>query len=288
MLHMHKDITIVFFGSFQTYSVAVLKALQSACSVTAVVTTPPKPAGRHMSLTPTKVQEYAQAHDLPVFPLASLDAIPNTMKRPDFLVVAGYGKLIPNLWLTFPTGMPVNMHPSLLPRYRGAFPAEWAILRGERETGVTLVRMSPEFDKGAMLAQVAIPIAPTDTRETLYTKLYNQGASLLIDTLPRIQKGEITPTPQPEGQYFYAKRLAREDGFVAWNKFVAGIEEKQEELAVKLRALTPWPGVWTTTPQGVRLKLTALSPTPMVQPEGKTPMPFAQFMSAKTPQEEIL
>jgi methionyl-tRNA formyltransferase len=283
---MHKDITVVFFGSFQTYSSLVLEALAREFSVTAVVTTPPKPAGRHMTLTQTRVHEYALKHTLPVFPLPSLDKVPAGMTRPHFLVVAGYGKLIPNLWLTFPTLMPVNMHPSLLPKYRGAFPAEWALLRGEKETGVTLVGMSSEFDKGDILAQTKVPISPLDTRETLYEKLYSQGASLLISTLPRIQDGDITPVSQPPGTYFYAKRITREDGFVAWDEFVPGVQEGREELALKLRALTPWPGVWTKTPKGDRVKLISLTPKPMVQPEGKTPLTFAQFINTHALQEE--
>ncbi len=283
---MHKDITIIFFGSFQDYSVTVLEALANAFTVTAVVTTPLKPAGRHMRLTPTAVATYAQKHNLPIFPLSSLDAIPKEMAPPHFLVVAGYGKLIPDLWLTFATVMPVNMHPSLIPQYRGAFPAEWAILRGELETGVTLVHMSPEFDRGDILAQITMPIGPTDTRETLYKKLYEEGAALLVSTLPGIQKGSIKPTPQPAGEYFYAKKLTREDGFVAWKEFTKGIQEQNKELATKLRALTPWPGVWTTTPKGVRVKLITLAPQVVVQPEGKTPMPFVQFIKAVTPHEE--
>jgi methionyl-tRNA formyltransferase len=265
-------INIVFFGSFQDYSVRILEALAKTFSVAAVVTTPPRPAGRHMQVTSTKVHQYAEKHGITVYPIEDLSSIPKDIQRPDFIVVAGYGKLIPDVWLTFPTVMPVNMHPSLLPEYRGAFPAEWAILRGEKETGVTLVSMTPEFDKGEILAQKRLPIDPTDTRETLYTKLYDEGAKLLIETLPHIKGGDVHPKPQPKGEYFYAKRLTREDGFVPWEEFRQKLEAKSEELDRKFRALSPWPGVWTTTPEGKRMKLVALSPNVLVQLEGGKPV----------------
>lgn len=255
---------IVFFGSFQSYSVQVFEKLIKHFSVIAVITTPPKPAGRHMELSPTEVQRFAVAHTLPVYPLESLAIIPGKIDRPDFIVVAGYGKLIPSPWLDFPKVMAMNVHPSLLPQYRGAFPAEWAILKGEKETGVTLVKMSSEFDKGEIVAQQKIPIATDDTRETLYKKLYDLGGDLLVETL----RHKITVRPQPTGDFFYARRLTREDGFVPWEEF-----KNIDSLDRKWRALTPWPGVWTTTPQGKRLKLISINPT-VVQLEGKKPTPL--------------
>jgi len=296
---------IVFFGSFQRYSVHVLAELVKHVSVTAVITTPPKPAGRHMELTPTPVQEYAQAHRIPTYPLESLSAIPKKLDRPDFLVVAGYGKLIPAVWLDFPKMMAINMHPSLLPAYRGAFPAEWAILNGEKETGVTLVKMSLEFDKGEILVQQAIPITLGDSRETLYAKLYNLGAKLLIETLPKIARGEITPRPQPAGEFFYARRLTREDGFESWEAIQQAFADARqaERIDRKFRALKPWPGLWTEveltrTHHAVgwkpktRLKILSCRLSPFtrrlslqtVQLEGKHPIPFSQFLSAYVPE----
>lgn len=251
--------TIVFFGSFQSYSVQVLEKLVKQFSVIAVITTPPKPAGRHMRLTPTHVEEFAKTKNIPVFSPEKLGVPP--VEKTDFIVVAGYGKLIPTEWLDFPKIMAINMHASLLPQYRGAFPAEWAILRGEKETGVTLVKMTSEFDKGDIIAQRSIPIKPDDTRQTLYKKLYDVGGDLLVETLPK----KITLQPQPTGDFFYSRKLTREDGFVPWEEFT-----NIQSLDRKWRALTPWPGVWTTTPQGKRLKLISLHP-PTVQLEGKKP-----------------
>lgn len=255
--------TIIFFGSFQNYSVQVLEKLRKIFSVTAVVTTPSKPAGRHMTLTPTPVAVYARKHNLALYELYELSTLPD-IPRPDFLVVAGYGKLIPPTWLHFPKNMAINMHPSLLPEYRGAMPAEWALLRAEKETGATLVKMSPEFDKGGIIAQKSIPIEMTDTRETLYSKLYDLGGNLLVETLPE----KITVRPQPTGNFFYARKLTREDGFVPWEEF-----QHIQSLDRKFRALTPWPGVWTMTPEKKRLKLISITP-PIVQLDGKKPTPL--------------
>ena len=270
--------SLVFFGSFQAYSVQVLDKLRQNFTIVGVVTTPPAPKGRHLTLAPTEVAIYAKNHKLPLFELPSLEGNPSEILRlrlpPDFLVVAGYGKLIPASWLDLPKVMAINLHQSLLPKYRGRCPAEWAILRGETETGVTLIRMTPEFDRGPLLAQASLPIAPDDTRETLYTKLYDLGADLLVKSLPQIASGHIVPHPQPAGKYFYARQITREDGFIPWADFTSQLSSASSQLALKLRALAGWPGVWTTNPSGQRLKLVSLNP-PMVQYAGQKPQPYS-------------
>lgn len=260
---------LIFFGSFQSYSVQVLDQLAKNFTITAVVTTPPAPAGRHLTLTPTEVALYAKKHKLPLYELQSLDIIPS-IDHPDFLVVAGYGKLIPTTWLDLPKIMAINLHQSLLPKYRGRCPAEWAILRGETETGITLIQMTPDFDRGPILAQATLPIDPADTRETLYKKLYALGTNLLVESLPQIASGQITARPQASDRYFYARQITREDGFIPWDEFTSQLSPSNPQLARKLRALAGWPGVWTTDPSGKRLKLVSLNPT-MVQYEGKKP-----------------
>ena len=215
-----------------------------------------------MTLTETQVALFAKSHAIPLL------TSPQHLPRPDYLVASGFGKKITNDWLTLPKKLAINMHPSLLPAYRGAFPAEWAILKGETKTGVTILRMSADFDQGDIVVQKEIAIAPDDTRETLYEKLYHLGAQMLLDEL----KNPHEPRPQPEGSYFYARRLRREDGFVPWQKF----DIYAKELDTKFRALTPWPGVWTITPKGKRLKLISLIP-PVVQFEGKTPVAWHQL-----------
>ncbi len=269
---------LIFFGSFQNYSVQILERLCRDFQVTAVITTPPAPKGRHLHLVKNEAQIYSEKHNLPCFTLDTLDNIPSDISRnpPDFIVVSGYGKLIPKIWLNHPQIMSVNMHQSLLPHYAGRCPAEWAILNGETQTGVTLIQMTEKFDSGPILAQKSLPIDPEDTRETLYRKLYAMGAEMLVSALPQIASGQIQAYSQPGGDNFYARQITRQDGFVPWEEFQHQLKTNDRQLATKLRALAGWPGVWTTDPAGKRLKLVSLSP-PLVQSEGKTPIPWRQL-----------
>lgn len=271
-------ISLIFFGSFQDYSVLVLNKLRHHPNfkISAVITTPPR-SGQRGQIQKTAVHQYCLANNLPVYPLDNLNQIPSQLSQPDFIIVAGYGQLLNDQWLNFPKIMAINLHPSLLPHYPGRFPAEWAILRGELETGVSLIKMSAKFDQGDIIAQESIPILPADTRQTLYQKLYDQGADLIIKTL----KSPPRPRPQPTGQYFYARQLTRDDGFISWEKFLD--PQNQKLLSTLYRALHPWPGVWTLTPQnlpagrqGKRLKIISLSPL-TVQLEGKKPTPWSQI-----------
>lgn len=309
---MDRLLRIIFFGSFLHYSTHVLSFLHDRFEVTAVVTTPPKPKGRHLTPTPTDVSDFARERKLPLFEPHVLDTIPESLHKPDFLVVAGFGKLIPAAWLTFPSIMPVNMHPSLLPHLRGAFPAEWAILRGEPKTGVSLVKMSEVFDKGEILTQQDHPIGPQDTRETLYRTLYDLGAKLLAEFLPKIASGDVLPKPQRQGDFFYAKRLSRDDGFIPWNIIRSAMEGNdipydQRPTTLSLvpcplsqaierasRALSGWPGVWTEIETRDRRqvkgkkRLKILSAhiegnqlvIDTVQIEGKKSVSYAQFSKA--------
>lgn len=276
--------SFIFFGSFQDYSLIVLKKLLDARRYTlnAIITTPPAPAGRHLVPTPSAVATYARQHHLPLLELDSLDQLPQ-VDRPDLIIVAGYGKLIPESWLHFAKTMAINMHPSLLPNYRGRFPAEWAILNGETQTGVTLIKMTPQFDRGPILAQAPLPIMDTDTKDTLYTKLFTLGADLLIKTLPALP--DLPVMSQPTGNYFYARKLTRADGFLPWPEFNSQLAVSARSMSEvplgdnlqldrKFRALMPWPGLWTTLPSGKRLKLVQLKPEILVQLEGKTPTPW--------------
>ena len=225
--------SVVFFGSFQNFSTKTLQKLIEShqFTINAVITTPPKPAN-HGVITKTHTHLFCEANNIPVYPLEDLNFIPETIQKPDFILVSGYGKIIPDNWLNFPKIMAINAHQSLLPNYAGRFPAQWAILNGETETGVTLIKMSAKFDKGDILAQSKINILPIDTSESLYTRLYELSAALFIETAPNINK--ITPIPQT-GSGFYARQLTKEDGYVT----------NFDNLDRKIRALNPWPSVWT-------------------------------------------
>lgn len=285
--------SILFFGSFQHYSTLILQALHQsrAVNIIGVVTTPPRPAGRKKILTPTHTHDWAQKNGIPVFAPETLDTqyrILHTLKNPpDFFVVAGYGKLLPTSWLAFPKVAAINVHFSLLPKYRGANPAEWAILLGETETGTTLIQMAEEFDTGAILSQEKITIEPEDTRETLYEKLYALGAKLAVDffsdptenlklKIENLSHRQPIKSPTPP-----AYRFTRAHGFIDWQLIEASIQGNQlneitphlsthlktawnflhssppysilhtpyaEFIARAVRALSGFPGVWTYVP----------------------------------------
>jgi len=269
-------ITILFFGSFQHYSTRTLEILSSNpdFNVIGVVTTPPRPGDKGV-ITKTHTHLYCEANNIPVFPLENLDTIPHEIQQPDFIVVAGYGKLISDLWLNFPKFMAINVHQSLLPDYAGRFPAEWAILKGESLTGVTMIKMSPAFDKGEIIAQKSIPILPTDTKEILYSELYDLIGQIAVETLPKIISGDFKLSEQV-GKGFYARQLTKDDGYVT----------EFNNLNILTRALNPWPGVWTyvTDRNNKKLVLKILSIDENNQPknvliEGKKPTIWSEISS---------
>lgn len=190
-----KPISVIFFGSFLDYSTKVLSALFNAnakndIQLLGVVTTPPKPAGRSQSLKYTDVHKFALNHNVPVFApeLLSKDTLIECtqalkIKHCDYFVTAGYGKLLPEVWLSYPSKAALNMHYSLLPKYRGANPGEWAILQKQKETGVSVIEMSQKFDTGAIVAQAQCKIENNETRETLYEKLYQLAADMIWPVL---------------------------------------------------------------------------------------------------------
>lgn len=233
-------IKIVFFGSFQDFSADVLLGLLNTdhhIEIAAVVTTPPY-QDKSGSEIKNPVQLLAQQHGLPILTPSTLDEkslqdLIRTAGAFEYFVTAGYGKLLPPSWLSQPPQGALNLHFSLLPKYRGANPAEWALLMGETTSGVTLIEMSPEFDTGKIIAQAAVDIAPNDTRETLYQKLYQLGAEVLPQMVITYaafqnqhatdpdQESDITyflpPQVQPTSPTPYAKRFKREDAFIEWS-----------------------------------------------------------------------
>lgn len=217
--------SLVFFGSFLKYSAVILEDLATSdvVRVQAVVTTPPHPDSRSKKLIPTPVHAKAQHLGLPVLTPTTLDSeslskLSDTISNaPDYLVTAGYGKLLPQEWLAFSSTAALNLHFSLLPSYRGANPAEWALLLGETTTGVTLIEMSEIFDTGAMLAQHQMKIKPVDTRESVYESLYQLGAETLANDISRYHLGKLSVQPQPtHSPTPHAQRFTRNDGFVHW------------------------------------------------------------------------
>ncbi len=280
---------IVFFGTTSD-SVFVLETLCHVSSVMcqAVVTQPPRPIGRKQIITPTPIEVWAKEHKIPVLSFAHNHKKPWLFEneqtvidalqpfKADLIISACFGQKIPIEIIRAAKYSGLNVHPSLLPRWRGADPVPWAILSGDHQTGVTIVTLEEAFDKGIIIAQQKYPITDTDTSDPLRTKLFQMGAELLINNVDnycsRKNKGKLQKTSDTP----YARRMTREDGFVPWKKF------QPELLDQKFRALSPWPGLWTLFGKK-RLKLIALKPEILVQLEGKKPVTFEQFQKAYLP-----
>lgn len=241
-----RPLRLVFMGSAEL-ACASLRALHetAAVEVLAVVTQPDKPKGRDLKPQPTPVGQLAAELQLPLHkPLkARSPEFIDTLNRlaPDLIVVVAYGQLLPQTVLDVPRFGCLNVHTSLLPKYRGAAPIQWAIHDGESETGVTLMKMDAGLDTGDMLATAVTPIHDTDDAQTLHDRLAQLGAALLIDTLPRFVAGEIVPRPQPAEGSTYARKISREDGRVDWSR-------PARDIWNQVRAFYPWPGAFTFLP----------------------------------------
>lgn len=232
---------LVFMGT-PAFAVPILKALlASEDEVVAVVTQPDKPAGRGKKLTPPPVKLLAQEHGVPVLQ-------PTKIKDPEFLtklrelapeaiVVAAYGKILPREVLEIPPKGCINVHASLLPKFRGAAPINWAIIAGESETGVTIMQMDEGMDTGDILLMEAIPIGPEETAGELHDRLAALGAKLIVEALRGLKEGRIKPEKQPEKGVSYAPMLKKEDGFLDFTL-------PAEELSRLIRGLDPWPSAY--------------------------------------------
>jgi len=209
-----------------------------------VVTQPDRPRGRGMELTASPVKQSALRLNLPVIQpekikqndefRAQLEAI-----KPDAIIIVGYGQIIPQWMLDLPPLGNINLHASLLPKYRGAAPIQWAIARGESVTGVTTMRIDAGLDTGDVLLQQEIPIDPTDTAETISPRLAATGAPLTVDTLRKLQAGALQPRPQDHSQATLAPILKKDDGRIDFSR-------SAQETFNRLRGFQPWPGAFTT------------------------------------------
>jgi methionyl-tRNA formyltransferase len=210
--------------------------------VSAVVTQPDQPKGRGLKLQPSPVKEIALHAQLPVLQPASArgENFLHELRRfePELIAVAAYGQILPTTILDLPRLGCLNVHTSLLPKYRGAAPIQWAILNGDAETGVTIMKMNAGMDTGDILSQETIPIAATDNSQTLYERLARSGAELLVKTIPDYAAGKIQPRPQPGTGVSHAPKIKKEDGRLDWT-------QPARSLWNRIRAMTPWPGAFT-------------------------------------------
>jgi len=233
---------VLFMGSPE-YAIPSLEALDAHHQVVLVVTQPDRRQGRGRKLSPPPVKELALKHGIPVWQPTSLRT-PETLARlreaqAEVYVTAAIGLLLPPEVLALPAHGCLNLHASLLPRWRGAAPISAAILHGDAETGVTLMQTDPGLDTGPIVAQARCAIGRDDTTASLTPRLAQLGADLLIETLPHWLGGEIEPQPQPQEGVTYAPRLSKDDGRIDW-------ERSADDIERMTRAYTPWPGAYTT------------------------------------------
>lgn len=233
---------VIFMGTPQ-FAVPSLEALfSSSHSVLAVVTQPDRPRGRGQRLTISPVKAVAQQYGVPILqPVTVQDTTVISQMaslHPDLLVVVAYGKILPEAILTLAPRGGINVHASLLPRYRGAAPINWAIIEGEEETGITIMQITRGMDEGDILLQRAIPILPTDTAQTLHDRLAPLGATCLMEALTQMEEGSLTPRVQDHSLATYAPRLKKEDGKIQWNR-------NARDLYNLIRGVIPWPGAYT-------------------------------------------
>jgi len=257
---------VIFIGTPE-FAVPSLEELieSDAHQVVGVVTQPDRQAGRGRRVVQSPIKQAALARDLPLFQPQSLRT-PEAMEQlaawqPDVIVVAAFGQILRQKVLDLPPNGCLNIHASLLPRWRGAAPIAAAILAGDVATGVTIMRMDAGLDTGPILAQQEEEIQPDDTRAELEERLAKAGAKLLAEKLPAYLAGDLEPRPQPEEGVTYAKRLRKEDGLLDWSRPAA-------ELDRRVRAFNPWPGAFTTL-RGQRLKV--LQTVPLLEWRGDAP-----------------
>jgi methionyl-tRNA formyltransferase len=240
---MNRPITIVFAGT-PRFAVPTLEALiHSGFDVRLAVTQPDRPSGRGLDLSASPVKESAIRHGIPV---AQPDKIKNNESfraqleglHPDAIVVVGYGRLIPQWMIDLPRFGNLNLHASLLPKYRGAAPIQWAIAQGETITGVTTMRIDAGLDTGDILLQREIAIGPDDTAGTIAPKLAEIGGQLMVETLRGLQAGTVQPHLQDNAQATLAPILNKEDGKVDFGRSAI-------EIWNRLRGFSPWPGAYT-------------------------------------------
>lgn len=250
---------VIFMGT-PAFAVPALEALlASGHQVIAVYSQPPRPKGRGQQVQKSPVQACAEAANVPVFNPLSFKKDPAAVEqfaalKADIAIVAAYGLILPETILTAPRFGCLNIHASLLPRWRGASPIQHAIWHGDAETGVTIMQMDKGLDTGAMIEKSAVAITPSTTTASLHDQLSLLGGGMVTGILDRLEKGEdLQAQPQDDSLSVYAPLLKKEDGKIDWSKDAA-------EIDCQVRALNPWPGTFTVSAKGARLKILSGQP----------------------------
>lgn len=233
----------IIFAGTPSFAKEILEhLLKSKHQVQAVLTQPDRPKGRGQSMVESPVKELAKAQGLPIYQVPNLKdpSFDEVLKSytPDLIIVVAYGLIIPKRILDLPRLGCINVHASLLPRWRGASPIQQAILAGDATTGITIMQMDPGLDTGDILKTIECPIAPTDTSQNLQDKLIPIAVKVLLETLEDFENQNISPIKQDDNQACYAPKILKQDGKIDWNQTAAQIERK-------IRAFSPWPIAFT-------------------------------------------
>lgn len=277
---------IVFFGT-PDFVIPVLTTLIGHYDVVGVVTAPDTMQGRKKVLTPSPVKQYAVDNDIAaIFTLQQFNGAMEQLQalNPDLFVVAAYGKIIPGEILAIPRFGALNIHPSLLPKYRGPSPIQSVLLQGEKETGVSLIKMDEKMDHGPLLVQETVPLSPDDTFATLHVSLFQKATEMLIPTIEGYVNGTIVPEPQNDEDATYCKRITKEDGYFAIENPPA-----PEILDRMIRAYYPWPTAWTRVRiKNQEVRIMKLLPGDFVQLEGKKPVKVKELLNGYPEMKETL
>ena len=255
---------IIFMGT-PDFAVGTLRALAEAGQeITLVVSQPDKPKGRGHAMVPTPEKVVAEELGIPVFQPVKIREAKDVLEKTeaDVCVVAAFGQIIPASILHMKKYGCINVHASLLPKYRGAAPIQWAVIDGEKESGVTIMQMDEGLDTGDMLAKAIVPLDGKETGGSLFDKLSEAGGRLCVETLAKLEKGEITPEKQGESPTAYASMLDKKMGNIDWNKSAVVIERL-------VRGLNPWPSAYTHL-DGKTLKIWACDVLPQSASKGES------------------
>ncbi|QWV94071.1 methionyl-tRNA formyltransferase [Geomonas oryzisoli] len=233
---------IIFMGTPEFACPTLRTLIERGENVVAVVTQPDRPKGRGQQTLPPPVKVVAESHGIPVLQPVKV-RLPESIDQiralePDLIVVIAFGQILPKALLDIPTHGCINVHASLLPRYRGAAPLNWCIINGETETGVTTMMMDVGLDTGDMLLKSATPIDPDEDTQSLHDRMSQLGAELLAQTLDRLVAGELVPEKQDDALTCYAPIMKKEDGLIDWTR-------SAQDIKNQVRGMTPWPGAFS-------------------------------------------
>ncbi len=269
---------IIFLGTPEFGAIILTELIKSGHKPFLVITEPDKPIGRNQTMTPPPVKVLAEKYKIVVVQPERIKDCKLEIKNlgPDLGIIAAYGQILPKDILDIPQYGFINVHPSLLPKYRGPSPIQSAILTGDEKTGATIMRVAEKMDSGPILSQKEITISQNETFTSLHNKLADLGAKLLIESIPKLLAGKLPPMSQDETKATYTKIIKKEDGEIDWNK-------SAKEIDGQIRAFSPWPGTYTIY-KGKRLKIIKAENISgqliikEVQLEGAKPMEVDDFL----------